>query len=124
MSNYTVYGNDWNDYLDTVNGKADYCGIELFGQPDAIGVDIDQTHWEYGVISIQFNTELDSDGETDYIYLVPTVTLPTIDCSKLPYSDSFHYYATLLEELGSFIKWLYDNPFRISRDEDYYDEYE
>ena len=70
----------------------------------------------YPLPTIEVSSELDSDGETDYIYFMPKVTFPVLDSANLSYADTIQFLlSTWADEIGGFCKELIQNPYSIDR---------
>lgn len=109
-------------YLDDIASKYN---MSVIGEtPETLRVDVapDSNYPNNDTPSIRFSTELDSDGETDYIYFMPIVAFPELDSSDLSYADSIQYLLQAWsDDIGGFCKEIIQNPYIIDN-YDMYDE--
>lgn len=103
----------FNDWFEEFDNAAYDAGFSASGTSiDTVSVTAMSKDWTYGEPNISFAVDIESDGESQRYYLVPTIEFPTLDCATLPYGDSVEYYCNLFSErLGAFCLWLNNNPY-------------
>lgn len=113
------------EYVDYLDGIAYKYGIRVSGDsPETLSFYV-EPDGQLPSPTIQVAIELDSDGETDYTYFMPIVTLPELDSTQLDYADTIHYLLnTWADNIGKFCKELINTPYRDDKyiyvdDEDY-----
>ena len=127
MSEFNFTEDSWKYYVECLNDDYGYdAGIEVFGDtPDTLSAEVDSDVYGGYPPTITFTTELDSDGETDYITFIPIVEFPALDGSESSYADHISYILDIYaDKLGKWVKSIMTNPYSIDRytadDEGYY----
>ena len=110
---------NFEQYVEALNADFSYkygIGLRAVSLPDSdFGLAADVNDDEYGgyAPTITFTTELDSDGESQYIYFWPVLEFPIIDSSELNFGDSTHYILDRWEALGRWVKEMIEYPYEI-----------
>ena len=114
----------FDEYVEHIDNIAYKYNMSVTGEsPETLRVDVapDTNYPNNETPSIRFSIELDSDGESDYIYFMPIVSFPTLDSLDLSYADTIQYLLqSWADDIGGFCKEIIQNPYII----DNYDMYE
>lgn len=111
-SDYDI--DSFSEYIDDVNNMAYHHGLQVSGtNPDTFSIEADPSYFYDYPPTFSVTTELDSDGETNYITFLPIVDFPVLDASELNFSDSMHSIIERWADVGEFVNQLIKYPYSI-----------
>lgn len=111
--NYTEQS--FNYYVSIMNDRICHANCELVGtKPNNLRLEFDPNQFDGYPPVVRFNIELDSDGESDYIYFMPVISFPELNSSDLNYRDSAEYIIGLWKEAAEILtKAFIGSPYSV-----------
>lgn len=102
------------NFVEAANDAGHSSGVQVSGTgPDDLEFSIVTDAFGDCPPTITYRTELDSDGEEQFMYFLPILEIPTLDTYEM--DASIGYYFRQCESLGKFVKWLFDHPYSVPR---------
>ena len=113
VGSYTRGSSNFVEYVDYIDGELYRANCAASGNtPDTFRIEVDPSAFDGLPYSVSIKTELESDGESNYIYFLPVISFPRLDTAELDFADSASYYLSKWEEsIRKLTKIMFDNPY-------------